>query len=116
MLGLLFGAGRADASPGSVPTCVLVALPHEEHAGRPATGSPPRCAAAASPTEVAPTRGQVRQADPVRRAARHPVRLVPRRRRRADEVKDIRSGEQEPADPATWQPPAADLHPTIASA
>jgi histidyl-tRNA synthetase len=27
------------------------------------------------------------------------------------EVRDIRSGEQAPADPATWQPPAEDLHP-----
>ena len=32
--------------------------------------SPPRCARVASPTEVAPTRAEVRQADPVRRAPR----------------------------------------------
>jgi histidyl-tRNA synthetase len=30
-----------------------------------------------------------------------------------DTVKDIRSGEQVEADAATWQPPAADLHPVI---
>ncbi len=30
------------------------------------------------------------------------------------EVKDIRSGEQTPADPDTWAPPAEDLHPQIA--
>ncbi|MCW2834514.1 MAG: histidine--tRNA ligase, partial [Nocardioides sp.] len=29
------------------------------------------------------------------------------------QVKDIRSGEQVEADPATWTPPAADLRPTI---
>ncbi|WP_125610399.1 histidine--tRNA ligase [Specibacter cremeus] len=29
------------------------------------------------------------------------------------QVKDIRSGEQVPADPASWMPPAADLAPTI---
>ena len=29
------------------------------------------------------------------------------------EVKDIRSGNQVEADPLTWQPPHADLHPTI---
>ena len=29
------------------------------------------------------------------------------------EVKDIRSGEQETADPASWLPPAEDLHPAI---
>ena len=28
-------------------------------------------------------------------------------------VKDIRSGEQVPADPATWHPPEADLHPRV---
>ncbi|MDO4919467.1 histidine--tRNA ligase [Kocuria sp.] len=32
------------------------------------------------------------------------------------EVKDIRSGEQVPADPASWQPPAEDLHPTVVRA
>jgi histidyl-tRNA synthetase len=31
----------------------------------------------------------------------------------ADEVKDIRSGEQVPADRATWLPPAEDLRPRV---
>ena len=60
-----------------------------------------------------PVGGEVRQADPPRRSARHPVRLVRRRRRRARQVKDIRSGEQSPADPETWSPPAADLVPQL---
>jgi len=30
-------------------------------------------------------------------------------------VKDIRSGDQTPADPAVWSPPTADLHPTVSS-
>ncbi len=30
-----------------------------------------------------------------------------------DQVKDIRSGDQEEADAASWQPPAADLRPHI---
>ena len=30
-----------------------------------------------------------------------------------DQVKDIRSGEQVDADPATWAPPAADLRPRV---
>ncbi|MDQ0734542.1 histidine--tRNA ligase [Arthrobacter agilis] len=34
----------------------------------------------------------------------------------AHEVKDIRSGEQAPADPATWAPPADDLRPVVAPA
>jgi histidyl-tRNA synthetase len=29
------------------------------------------------------------------------------------EVKDIRSGEQQPADPASWTPPAEDLRPRV---
>ncbi|MGH8894975.1 MAG: His/Gly/Thr/Pro-type tRNA ligase C-terminal domain-containing protein, partial [Actinomycetes bacterium] len=29
------------------------------------------------------------------------------------EVRDIRSGEQVPADPAAWAPPAEDLRPTV---
>src|SRR5690625_7854595 len=29
------------------------------------------------------------------------------------EVKDIRSGDQQPADPATWTPPAQDLQVTV---
>ena len=33
----------------------------------------------------------------------------------AHEVKDIRSGEQVAADPATWSPPAADLRPQVVS-
>ena len=32
------------------------------------------------------------------------------------EVKDIRSGEQVAADPASWQPPAEDLRPAVLSA
>jgi len=30
-----------------------------------------------------------------------------------DQVKDIRSGEQVEADPATWAPPAQDLWPRV---
>ena len=83
-------AARAAARPRAArpPTarcrpCVLVALTDEEP-GRPSpTRSPQRAArAAASPPRWRRGRAEVRQADPVRRAARHPVRLVPRRRRR----------------------------------
>jgi histidyl-tRNA synthetase len=30
-----------------------------------------------------------------------------------DEVRDIRSGEQVPADAAAWEPPAGDLYPGV---
>ena len=36
--------------------------------------------------------------------------------RAGDEVKDIRSGDQVPADAATWDPPPDDLHPTVTHA
>ena len=59
---------------------------------------------------------EVRQADPLRRAARHPVRLVPDGDDDADEVKDIRSGDQgagrcRRVDAADRRPaPAGDLY------
>jgi histidyl-tRNA synthetase len=31
----------------------------------------------------------------------------------SDEVKDVRSGEQVPADPDSWLPPEADLRPSV---
>ncbi len=110
---LLFGAGALTVSR-SVPTCVLVALPAEEQ--RPDSRPDRRGAAPARHRDrgVA-VGGQVRQADPVRRAARHPVRLVPGGDG-PDEVKDIRSGDQVEADPAQWTPPDEDLHPVIGSA
>ena len=111
LLGLVFGRGLVTASR-SVP---------DLRAGRRRpTRTPPlrrphrrRPAGARHRHRGRPLGGQVRQADPLRRAARHPVRLVRRRRRRARQVKDIRSGEQSPADPETWSPPAADLVPQL---
>jgi histidyl-tRNA synthetase len=114
ILGLLFGAG-ALAPSRSVPTCVVVALPDEERRAE--------CDAIAAalrrrgiPTEVAPTAAkfgrQIRYAD--RRGI--PFVWFPGGDPGTQgEVKDIRSGEQAPADPGTWSPPAADLHPTISS-
>ena len=68
--------------------------------------------AAASPTEVAPTAAkfgkQIRFAD--RRGI--PYVWFPASR---DEVKDIRSGEQVPADAATWEPAAADRAPQVSA-
>ena len=68
--------------------------------------------------EVSPTAAkfgkQIRYAD--RRG--DPVRVVPAGATESGghEVKDIRSGEQVPADPATWTPPAEDLRPRIVTA
>ena len=95
-----------------VPSAVLVALADEE-ARAAGDAVAQRLRARGIPTEVAAAAAEVRQADPVRRAARHPVRLVPGRRRRPDQVKDIRSGDQVDADPTTWNPPAEDLRPQV---
>ena len=62
---------------------------------------------------------EVRQADPLRRAPGHPVRLVPLRSTRGPrrgwrpKVRDIRSGDQVEADPDEWSPPTDDLKPRI---
>lgn len=109
MLGLLFGRDALTISR-SVPTCVLVALPHEDQ--RTACD---RIAAALRrrgiPTEVAPAAAkfgkQIQYAD--RRGI--PYVWFPGS---PDSVKDIRSGDQVDADPLTWEPPAADRHPVIA--
>ncbi|WP_250036969.1 histidine--tRNA ligase [Paractinoplanes maris] len=108
MLGVLFGQNALSVSR-SVPTCVLVALPHEDQR--------PSCVRIASalrrrgiPTEVAPSAAkfgkQIQYAD--RRGI--PFVWFPGE---PDTVKDIRSGEQVEADATAWQPPAADLHPVI---
>jgi histidyl-tRNA synthetase len=120
LLGLLFGAG-ALAISRRVPTCVLVALPTAEH--RPACD---RVAAALRrrgiATEVAPVAD--RFGKQIRYAQRRGIPYVwfpsseidappPQSSTPGHEVKDIRSGEQVPADPAAWCPPEADLHPQL---
>jgi histidyl-tRNA synthetase len=108
MLGILFGQNALSISR-SVPTCVVVALPADEQRGaceRIATALRRR----GIPAEVAPTAAkfgkQIRFAD--QRGI--PYVWFPGE---PDTVKDIRSGDQVEADAATWQPPAADVHPTI---
>ena len=110
MLAVLIGAGRLVASR-SVPTCVLVAVDDEATRG----ASEAVAAALRSrgiATEVAPKADkfgkQIRYAD--RRGIPYVWFL-------GDEpsVKDIRSGEQTPADPAVWTPPASDLRPVVSA-
>jgi histidyl-tRNA synthetase len=122
VLGLLFGSGALTISR-PVPTCVLVALPNEE--------SRTRCdriaralRARGIPTEVSPTAAKYGRQ--IRFAERRGIPFVWFPTSGAtggvsggepgevpDEVKDIRSGEQHPADVATWQPPTEDLHPRV---
>ncbi len=117
MLGLLFGADALTVSR-PVPTCVLVAVADED-----TRADSDRVAAALRrrgiPTEVAPAAAkygkQIRYAD--RRGI--PYVWFPGTAEAGDAatdtVKDIRSGDQVPADRDTWQPPSGDLAPVISS-
>jgi histidyl-tRNA synthetase len=111
LLGLLFGQNALTASR-SVPTCVVIALPADERRAE--------CDRIAAQlrrrgisTEVSPTAAkfgkQIKFAD--QRGI--PYVWFPGAAGEPGSVKDIRSGDQVDADPATWEPPAADLHPVI---
>ncbi len=105
----LIAGGRLAASR-SVPTCVLVAVDAEET--RPdALATAARLRARGVPTEVAP------KADRFGRQIRYADRRgIPFVWFSDSSVKDIRSGEQVPADADAWLPPDADLHPTVGPA
>jgi histidyl-tRNA synthetase len=102
------------AGSRSVPSVVLVALPNED--ARPACDAVAHalrargiaCEVAASPQKFGK---QIRYAE--RRGI--PFVWFPQGpgTEDADTVKDIRSGEQVPADVTAWTPPAADLHPSV---
>ncbi|HEX5740228.1 MAG TPA: histidine--tRNA ligase [Pilimelia sp.] len=111
MLGVLFGADALRATR-QVPTAVLVALPREEDR--------PRCVAVAAAlrargiaTEVAPSAAKFGRQ--IRFAQRRGIPYVwfPGADADPDTVKDIRSGDQVPADAAAWSPPEADLRPQL---
>jgi histidyl-tRNA synthetase len=112
MLGLLFGAGALGVTR-SVPTCVLVALPGE--------ADRPRCERVAAAlrrrgiaTEVSPS--AAKYGKQIRYAERRGIPYVWFPGTDTDEVKDIRSGEQAPADPGSWSPPPEDLRPRVTGA
>jgi len=114
MLGMLFGASALTVSR-PVPTCVLVALPHEDQrAGCDRVAAALRKRGIA--TEVSPSADKYGKQ--IRFAQRRGIPFVwfPGQDGAADEVKDIRSGDQATADATTWNPAAEDLHPTIGAA
>jgi histidyl-tRNA synthetase len=95
----------------SVPTCVLVALPDEERrpdCDRIAVALRRRGIAA----EVAPA--PAKYGKQIRFADRRGIPFVwfPQDDG-GHEVRDIRTGDQVPADPAAWEPASEDLHPAI---
>jgi histidyl-tRNA synthetase len=97
------------AASRPVPSAVLVALPSEEaRADCDAVAQALR--ARGIPTEVAASAQKYGRQ--IRSAERRGIPFVwfPGE---PHEVKDIRSGDQVPADPASWQPPESDLHPQV---
>jgi histidyl-tRNA synthetase len=107
----LFQQGVLSGSR-SVPSAVLVALPDE--------GSRAACDALAQAlrargiaTEVGATPQKFGKQ--IRYAERRGIPFVwfPASSDAEHEVKDIRSGDQQAADPATWTPPPADLRPQV---
>jgi len=109
LLGVLLGRGAITASR-SVPTCVLVSITDE------ATRTRSNAVAAllrsrAIPTEVAPSAAKFGKQ--IRYADQRGIPFVWFFTESGDEVRDIRTGEQVPADPTSWLPAEADLVPGL---
>jgi histidyl-tRNA synthetase len=111
LLGLLFGANALSVSR-SVPTCVLVAVPSEERRAA-SNAIADALRRRGVPTEVSPSAAKFGKQ--IRYAERRGIPYVwfPGVEGAADEVKDIRSGEQVQAAAGEWTPPRADLKPLV---
>ena len=109
LLAPLLGKGMLRASR-PVPTAILVAVDAEETRAA-AIAVAEQLRSRGIPTEVAPNAD--RFGKQIRYADRRGIPYVWFGAAESGEVKDIRSGEQVPADPATWAPAPADLKPTV---
>jgi histidyl-tRNA synthetase len=96
----------------SVPSAVLVAVLDEQHRDQSETVAH-ALRQRGIPCEVAPSADKFGKQ--IRHADRRGIPFVWFPDDGGHSVKDIRSGDQQPADPATWNPPADDLHPTVRS-
>ncbi|MGC5627885.1 histidine--tRNA ligase [Georgenia sp. Z1344] len=107
----ILGADLARASR-PVPSAVLVAVADEAHRS---TSDDVAAALRARdiPVEVAPSAAKFGKQ--IRHADRRSIPFVWFVGDDGHEVKDIRSGGQVPADPATWEPPAADRWPSVSA-
>lgn len=94
----------------STPTAVLVALNAEEDRAE-AMRTAAQLRSRGIPVEVAPAAAKFGKQ--IRFADRRGIPFVWFSTENGPEVKDIRSGDQVPADAATWAPPAEDLRPRI---
>lgn len=101
------------AATRPVPTAVLVAVADEEHRAE-SDDIAAALRVRGIPTDVAPTAAKFGKQ--IRFADRRSIPFVWFPAENGHEVKDIRSGEQVPADPATWAPPAEDLWPRVVPA
>jgi histidyl-tRNA synthetase len=110
----LLAQGRLRASR-TVPSAVLVALPDEE--SRAACDKiAQQLRANGVPTEVAAAPQKFGKQ--IRYAERRGIPYVwfpGAAESGADQVKDIRSGDQDDADPVSWRPPDRDLTPAVTS-
>lgn len=96
----------------SVPSVVLVAVPDEESRSQ-CEGLADQLRALGTPVEVSPTADKFGRQ--IRYAERRGIPYVLFPGSEGHQIKDIRTGEQEQIDPATWTPPASDLQPRIIS-
>ena len=110
LLGLLIAEEGLTASRES-PAAVLIAVNDEDsRGGLDARGDG---AARSRRTDAGGAEGgEVRQADPFAERRGIPFVWFPGADGR-DQVKDLRSGDQVAADPASWAPAAEDLHPSL---
>ena len=112
LLSRVMGAGLIEVTR-AVPTAVLVAVTDEEHRAV-SDAVADACGSAASPptSPPRPPSSASRSGSPT--SAASPSSGSPGAGTESDSVKDIRSGEQIDADPATWSPASeADLAPQI---
>jgi histidyl-tRNA synthetase len=105
----LISKGLVTASR-STPTAVLVALNAEEDRAD-AMRTAVQLRSRGIPVEVAPAAAKFGKQ--IRFADRRGIPFVLFSTENGPEMKDIRSGAQEPVDPATWTPPAADVKPQV---
>lgn len=111
LVSILLGRALVSVSR-SVPSAVLVAVIDEE--ARPASEAVATALRARGiPCEVAPKADKFGKQ--IRHADRRGIPFVWFPDDAGDSVKDIRTGDQGPADAALWNPPPADLHPSVRS-